>query len=394
MKTYEPTDQDLIRWIGTWNTEAEVNGAGYHFGTRRPVTGEVVVIHSHGKLRRGIVVSVGRLNAKVALTTPSAVNDTSNGYELTRVAGKAMPFSLVAGHLEREMVDGTFGETEAAPSEPVNVETAPAHPFGSHQEPASPPATQTTGSAVVTVLERVWEAVRANHADLPPVVIVTGSGFVGPARWGHFRANGWTDREHEETQDGVTVNVRLGEMFVAGETLAKGAGHTVETMLHEAAHVLAQVRDVKDTSRQGRWHNQRFRTLAEEMGLEYPKESAHPQAGFSECLMTPGTREEYAPVIEELDKAIRMTIALPGFLAVTGEDGEGPGGGEFIHGAKKPRKEGAGPSTNNVKAVCGCETPRIIRASRKVLAEGEIVCGRCREPFEEEGAKFEPTDED
>ncbi|MFD1534873.1 hypothetical protein [Pseudonocardia aurantiaca] len=34
---------------------------------------------------------------------------------------------------------------------------------------------------------------------------------------------------------------------------------------HEkAAHALAHVRGIKDTSRQGRWHNARFKALAEE----------------------------------------------------------------------------------------------------------------------------------
>jgi|ADGO01.1.fsa_nt_gi SprT-like family. len=239
----------------------------------------------------------------------------------------------------------------------------------------------SAGSEIVKILERVWDLIRANHPDLPAVVIVTGSGFIGPARWGHFRANGWTER----AEKGAALNPVVGEMFVAGETLARGAAHTLETVLHEAAHVLAQVRGIKDTSRQGRWHNQRFRALAEELGLEYPRESAHPQVGFSEVVLTPGTREEYAPVIEELDQAIRLCVSLPEYLATEGD--EGHGAGEHIHhSGRKPRQPRAS-ATNNLKAVCGCPTPRIIRASRKVLAEDPILCGRCREPFE-------PSDED
>src|SRR5690554_3952869 len=251
--------------------------------------------------------------------------------------------------------------------------------------------TASAGSEIVAALEQVWDLIRANHPDLPAVVIVTGSGMVGPPRWGHFRANGWTER----AEKGAALDLAIGEMFVAGETLARGAAHTLETMLHEAAHVLAKVRGIKDTSRQGRWHNQKFRKLAEELGLEYPKESAHPQVGFSECLMTPGTREAYAQVIEDLDRAIRLTIALPEFLAAAAEGGAGHGAGEDIHhGGRKPRQPGATSTTNNLKAVCGCPTPRIIRASRKVLEEGDIVCGKCREPFEAEASKFEPSDED
>lgn len=127
------------------------------------------------------------------------------------------------------------------------------------------------------------------------------------------------------------------------------------------------------------------------MGLEYPKESAHAQAGFSESVLTPGTREEYADVIEELDKAISMHIDLPGFVTTGGEEGSG---GEFIHGGKRPRGESAGQSTNNLKATCGCPEPRIIRASKKVLEQGFIACGICHQAFESDDQKFEKTDED
>lgn len=274
------------------------------------------------------------------------------------------------------------------PTEEPNPDLVAAQPVLPAEE-----TTEPSGSSIVAALERVWDLIRANHPDLPAVVIVTGSGMIGPPRWGHFRADGWTER----AEKGAALDLVIGEMFVAGETLARGADRTVETMLHEAAHVLAQVRGIKDTSRQGRWHNQKFRKLAEELGLEYLKESAHPRVGFSECRMTPGTREEYAQVIEELDQAIRLTIALPEYLATVPEGEEGHGAGEHIHhGGRKPRQPGATstPTTNNLKAVCGCPTPRIIRASRKVLGEGDIVCGKCRESFKAEAREFEPSDKD
>jgi hypothetical protein len=40
------------------------------------------------------------------------------------------------------------------------------------------------------------------------------------------------------------------------------------TLLHEAAHGLAHVRKIPDTSRQGRYHNRRYQVLAEELGLD------------------------------------------------------------------------------------------------------------------------------
>ena len=230
-----------------------------------------------------------------------------------------------------------------------------------------------SGSAVVIKLEKVWNQIRDNHQDLPEVVIVTGSGMIGPARWGHFRANGWTERQEKE----AAVSLTLGEMFVAGETLARGATSTLQTMLHEAAHVLAQVREIKDTSRQNRWHNRKFRELAEELGLEYTRESAHPQIGFSQVTLTKKTAEEYAEVIKELDKAIRLTVALPEFLRTTDQDGSG----ENIHGGRRPTTGAPSPSSNNIKATCGCPEPRIIRVSRKVLDGPAITWGWCGTEF-------------
>lgn len=239
------------------------------------------------------------------------------------------------------------------------------------------------GSQVVTTLERVWDAIKVNHPELPALVIVTGSGMLGSPRWGHTLNAAWVDQHDHQTQDGVTTNVKLSEMFVAGETLAKGASFTLETMLHEAAHVLAWVRGVQDTSRQHRWHNQRFRKLAEELGLEYPKDQADPQIGFSGMVLTPGTAEEYREVVEELDRALRLTIELPGFLVDgAGEDGQQVAvGGEYVHHGRRIRKPSV-PRENNLKASCQCPQPRVIRISRRVLEQGFIACGICHQSFE------------
>ncbi len=238
-----------------------------------------------------------------------------------------------------------------------------------------------TGSAIVTVLEKVWAAIRAEHPELPHVVMVTGSGFVGPARWAHWRESGWTEAGHEGHN-----HIQHGEMFVAGEALAKGAKHVVETTLHEGAHALATVRKIQDTSRQGRWHNKEFRKLGQELGLEYTKDAAHPMHGFSFMTITAETEAKYAELITELDAAIRATIRIPAWTdAAGGSDGDA--GGEFVHGGRRPRKGGATSTTNNLKLTCGCDTPRIIRASRKEAERGDLMCGICREDFRDRSAE-------
>lgn len=66
----------------------------------------------------------------------------------------------------------------------------------------------------------------------------------------------------------------MAEVFVGGEGLVRGPVEVLATLLHEAAHALADVRGIKDTSRQGPWHNARFKALAEELGIEVVKDQA------------------------------------------------------------------------------------------------------------------------
>jgi len=244
-------------------------------------------------------------------------------------------------------------------------------------ETQTTPATrETTGSAVVQLLEKVWSRIRENHPELPAVIIVTGAGLtLGGGKWGHFRANGWTARQLEE---GAATSSSLDEMFMAGETLAKGARQVLQTMLHEGAHTLAKVREIQDTSRQGRWHNAKFRTLAEEVGLEHKNSTADSSIGFSFVTLTEQTVEEYADLLAELDREIHLMVSLPGFLAGLG----GEQGGENM--GKAP-KGPAQPNTNNVKATCLCEEPNIIRMSRKVLDKRVVMCEECNERFLDRG---------
>ena len=343
--------------------------------------GQVAYVYAMGRQRRGVVVKITKTKIHVAFTTQGALDDALRHGQTIRVQTTAANPDLTriapapAAAPAAEVVEVV--ETPAAP-----VEAAPAAPAA--------PVTPATGSTVVEALEAVWDAITANHTELPPVVIVTGSGMIGQPRWGHFRAKGWTHRDHQVQEEGATVNLRLGEMFVAGETLAKGALHTLETMLHEAAHVLAQVRNVKDTSRQNRWHNQKFRTLAGELGLEYTKTSAHPQIGFSEVTMAPGTAEDYQQVLDALDAAIRLTVDLPAWLrsGTKGEgDEEGQSGGEYVgpHGGRKPKAEGS-TSSNYVKAICDCRDEKgkpefVIRIAKTKLAVASIECQLCSTYF-------------
>ena len=48
-------------------------------------------------------------------------------------------------------------------------------------------------SRVLTMLEETWQAIRARHPEIPPVVIIIASGTTSrDARWRHFDPQQWT----------------------------------------------------------------------------------------------------------------------------------------------------------------------------------------------------------
>lgn len=237
------------------------------------------------------------------------------------------------------------------------------------------------GSEVVKALEALWTAIRRNHPELPDVVMITGT---GRTTWGHTGHDRWDEGDAGiGTLDTLTSAEQGGktEMFIAGERLACGARLTAQTMLHEAAHVLAHARGLKDTSRQHRYHNRTFVALAEELGLAFPADTkAHPVIGFSDVHIRPETVTRYQSKIDALGKAIKLYVPIHPLIAalINGEGGDGTDPGTLLRPPKAPPTT---PSRNLSVATCGCETPRKIRIAPRTLDLAPITCGACDQDF-------------
>ena len=217
--------------------------------------------------------------------------------------------------------------------------------------PRSTPTGPGSGPAIagplIGALEDAWAAIRARHPDVAPAVIITGSGSGSGRhmlRLGHYAASRW--------QPGADGD-ELDEIFIGGEGLARGAGPVLATLLHEAAHAVARARGIQDTSRQGRYHNQRFKRLGEELGLQIDK---HPALGWSTTTLPASTARRYATTIRRLEHAITIYRRH-----------------ELGAGAR-PGKSPAPP--------CVCACGRRIRVAPGVLALGPILCSLCEQPFE------------
>lgn len=236
-----------------------------------------------------------------------------------------------------------------------------------HIEDARAATEGMAASVVVAAIEDLWSAIQRRHPDVPDVVVTLGAGTIGTprgaVRLGHFAASRWVDARGGATH----------ELFVAGEGLAQGAVEVAGTLLHEAAHAVAHSRGIKDTSRQGRYHNRRFRALTEGLGL-----SIHevPGIGWSGTDIPTATAAEYVTEVATLARAIRAYRRGEGGQVLTPPAGPGAQGG----GATADEDAARAPK-NGYSLSCECETPRKVRVSRAVALAGPIICGLCGQPF-------------
>ena len=90
----------------------------------------------------------------------------------------------------------------------------------------------------------------------------------------------------------------LGEVLITHDGLTDQAAQVLATILHEAAHSVAWQRGIKDTSRQGRYHNHCFQTVAEELGLQVQRDSAF---GWTQTDLRASTAAAYSGVLRDLE---------------------------------------------------------------------------------------------
>jgi hypothetical protein len=212
-----------------------------------------------------------------------------------------------------------------------------------HQAANHRPSPDGAASLLVAALEHAWQTIRSRHPDVPEAVLVVASGSEGKLlNLGHFAPHRWQVNGADRH-----------EVLVGGQGLQRGALEVLGTLLHEAAHGLAQARKVQDTSRGGRYHNRRYAQLAHELGLEVT--SVQP-IGWSATTVPEPTASAYAGQLKELAAALVLW-------------------------RRQEHRIGAGSRSRNlIAAVCGCG--RRIRAAKATLADAPILCARCEEPFQ------------
>ncbi len=200
------------------------------------------------------------------------------------------------------------------------------------------------GTTIVGALEEVWAEIQAAHPQTPDAILTTGSGAKARSmEWGHFHPKLWSE---------ATGAGRVHQVFVSGERLAQGPESTLGTLLHEAAHGIAHATGVQDTSRQGRYHNRRFASIAKGLGLTVETQGSR---GLARTALAEGTADAYTSMAR-----LETALVIGGLLAADPE-------------TATPKRQG------NPLYECGCA--RKIRVAQSVADEAPIFCGACEEPF-------------
>lgn len=215
--------------------------------------------------------------------------------------------------------------------------------------PAEVKNPEDVGSRLVLALEASYNAIRLQHPDVPAAVIVISS---SESKYGHYARSRWN-----------IEGCKLPEIMVSAEGLKRSPREVLGTLIHEAAHGLAHARQLAccgpdckhfhDTSRDGKYHNKKFRELAEELGLEVEdlgKSLGHTRTSLPE--------EEHPELVAELEPKL---VAWREFDVKT---------------------KGA-PRTNREQSLnCRCSHPkRTIRVFPGIMELGPILCGVCGDEF-------------
>lgn len=259
----------------------------------------------------------------------------------------AKPERDAKGHFKKKSVVAPIEEIlDAIEPEPEITE----EPQEAAESAETPQDGATPTLPILVAVNGLLASIRAKNPEVPTVSLVLGA--QGATRrgqvHGHFAPNRWANPAFADAQ---TDEEALHEIMLSGESLQRGAVATLGTLLHECAHAIANARGVKDTSNNGRYHNKRFKAIAEELGIELTEA---PTLGWSLTSVPEATIEEYKNEVTTLGNAL-VTYRRPPEAK-----------------PKAPRK------TTKFKITCECEDNEVTVSKQWFERnEGALKCDNC-----------------
>lgn len=200
-------------------------------------------------------------------------------------------------------------------------------------------------SRAVSQLEHIYNSLNTDfYGGALPVPVITVQSK--PGTYGHCTtAKVWRKADTEAY-----------ELNIAAEVLNFPIEETLDTMLHEMVHLYCRENGIKEVSRGGKYHNGKFKAIAEAHGL-----TCVPCGQYGWNTTPSDKLVEYA--LSKGWNEIRIgRSTLPPLLNI-GAAGT-PQSGNALQGGKRP--------SSTRKLICPC-CGQSVRATKKV----NILCGDC-----------------
>lgn len=205
---------------------------------------------------------------------------------------------------------------------------------------------EATIRPMIAQLENLYTALnfKLYGGELPQVVITIQSDTTscGAYGWATVQKAWYKDINFSAgmpTKEELEAATGYREINLCAEHMNRGFKAVAETLIHEMAHIYAKENGIKDTSRRGTYHNEKYRDIAEAHGLVCTKTDKY---GYSETALN-ADMEKYCAAIA----------------------------GEF-HLARLPKVKKQKAKSNSIKYVCPC-CGAIVRATKQV----NIMCADC-----------------
>ena len=134
---------------------------------------------------------------------------------------------------------------------------------------------------VITELHKAFNYLNKAYYDnkLPEVVIAIRSQGKRAGVMGWFTpAKVWSDGESEKH-----------EIVITAETLNRDGMDIMRTLHHEMIHLYCETNGIKDTSRNGAYHNKNFKEECLKRGFFYESDKPDNTIGWSMALLKPET---------------------------------------------------------------------------------------------------------
>lgn len=247
-------------------------------------------------------------------------------------------------------------------------------------EPGTTGSTPTDEHLAMTGLltKVLLEVARRRQEDLPGLTESCQDNLLVLCGGTTRRVHGWFQAGAWRYGDQPVHEVFFNADWRDADPHISEAEQVLVTIAHEAAHAYAQVHGIKDTSRDGRYHNRRFAEIVLAIGLQVEPD---PVIGHRTPELSARGRIDYADLLAMLHDG--LTLAREPRRTKVNLDRDGETGNVQLGDSPEPN-----PSPSKyVFASCRCQAGRgrsvTIRVATGSWRLGVIQCRACGAAFEE-----------